>query len=123
MKVKELIEILQTVSPNTEVGCEIGNSPTLIISGFFDLERTPEYKVNLLTTPNTNEITKLLNKINTRYKTDLKLKTINIITASTVIDIDEDGSLRMMDIYPEHDTYIFDAEEIIPILKNKIEKK
>ena len=124
MKAGRLIEILQTVSPNTEVGCEIGDSPSLTVSNLFDLERIPEYEVeSVLTTPNTNEITELLNKINTRYKTDLKLKTINIITASTVIDIDEDGSLRMMDIYPEHDTYIFDAEEIIPILKNKIEKK
>ena len=71
---------------------------------------------------NKNEITKLLNKINTRYKTDLKLKTVNIITASRIFNIDEDETLSMMDICPEHDTYIFDAEEIIPILKNKIEK-
>lgn len=71
---------------------------------------------------NKNEITKLLNEINTRYKTDLKLKTINIITASRIFNIDENETLSMMDIYPEHDIYIFDAEEIIPILKNKIKK-
>lgn len=124
MKAGRLIEILQTVSPNTEVGCEIGDSPSLTVSNLFDLERIPEYEVeSVLTTPNTNEITELLNKINTRYKTDLKLKTINIITASRIFNIDENETLSMMDICPEHDTYIFNVEEIIPILKNKIEKK
>lgn len=55
MKAGRLIEILQEVSPNTEVSCEIGDSPTLIISGFFDLERTPEYEVkSVLITPNNN---------------------------------------------------------------------
>ena len=71
---------------------------------------------------NKTEITKLLNKIHTHYKTDLKLKTVNIITASRIFNIDGDETLSMMDICPEHETYIFDAEEIIPILKNKIKK-
>lgn len=71
---------------------------------------------------NKNEITKLLNEINTRYKTDLKLKTTNIITASRIFNIDENETLSMMDICPERDIYIFDTEEIIPILKNKIKK-
>lgn len=69
-----------------------------------------------------NEIIEVLDEVNTRYKTDLKLKTVNIITASRIFNIDGDETLSMMDICPEHETYIFDAEEIIPILKNKIKK-
>lgn len=37
MKVERLIEILQIVSPNAEVGCEIGDSPTLLVSDLFFL--------------------------------------------------------------------------------------
>lgn len=52
MKVERLIEILQTVSPNAEVGCEIGDNPSLTVSNLFDLERIPEYEVeSVLTTP------------------------------------------------------------------------
>lgn len=55
MKTKNFYLYEIKVSPNTEVSCEIGDSPTLIISGFFDLERTPEYEVkSVLITPNNN---------------------------------------------------------------------
>lgn len=37
MKVKELIEILQEVSPNTEVRCGVGDTPTLIVTNLFNL--------------------------------------------------------------------------------------
>ena len=55
MKAKRLIEILQTVSPNTEIGCEIGDTPSLTVSNLFDLERIPKYEVkSVLITPNNN---------------------------------------------------------------------
>lgn len=63
MKAKRLIEILQKVSPNTEVSCEIGDSPTLIMSVFFDLERTPKYEVkSVLITPNNDKSCTLILK-------------------------------------------------------------
>lgn len=53
MKAGRLIEILQTVSPNTEVGCEIGDSPTLLISNLFLIGKNTKYEVgSVLTTPN-----------------------------------------------------------------------
>ena len=55
MKAKRLIEILQTVSPNTEVSCEIGDTLSLTVSNLFDLERIPKYEVkSVLITPNNN---------------------------------------------------------------------
>ena len=63
MKAERLIEILQTVSPNTEVGCEIGDSPSLMVSNLFDLERIPEYEVeSVLTTPNDDKCCVLILK-------------------------------------------------------------
>ena len=53
MKVERLIEILQTVSPNAEVGCEIGDSPTLLVSHLFLIGENTKYEVeSVLTTPN-----------------------------------------------------------------------
>lgn len=47
MKAERLIEILQEVSPNAEVGCEIGDSPTLLISNLFLIGgRIPNMKWN-----------------------------------------------------------------------------
>ena len=63
MKVERLIEILQTVSPNAEIGCEIGDIPSLTVSNLFDLERIPEYEVeSVLTTPNVDKCCVLMLK-------------------------------------------------------------
>lgn len=51
MKAGRLIEVLKQVSPDTEVNCAIGDSPSLMISHLFDLERVSEYEVeSVLTT-------------------------------------------------------------------------
>lgn len=53
MKAERLIKILQTVSPNTEVGCEIGDSPSLTVSDLFLIGENTKYEVeSVLTTPN-----------------------------------------------------------------------
>ena len=63
MKAERLIEILQTVSPNTEVGCEIGDSPTLLVSHLFLIGENTKYEVeSVLTTPNDDKYCTLLIK-------------------------------------------------------------
>lgn len=62
MKAGRLIEILQTVSPNTEVSCEIPDS-SLVVLDLFDLEGMPEYEIeSVLTTPNNDKCCILLLK-------------------------------------------------------------
>lgn len=63
MKAKRLIEILQTVFPNTEIGCEIGDSPTLLISHLFLIGENTKYEVeSVLTTPNDDKYCVLMLK-------------------------------------------------------------
>lgn len=63
MKVKRLIEILQSVSPNTEVGCEIGDSPTLLVSHLFLIGENTKYELeSVLTTPNNDKLCVLMLK-------------------------------------------------------------
>lgn len=69
-----------------------------------------------------NEIIELLDEVNTRYGSNFKLKTMNIITAHTL------GSLPMEDIInldacPNYLNYVLDVEDIMPILKKKVEGK
>ena len=63
MKVERLIEILQTVSPNTEIGCEIGDSPSLTVSNLFLIGENTKYEVeSVLTTPNDDKYCTLMLK-------------------------------------------------------------
>lgn len=69
-----------------------------------------------------NEIIELLDEVNTQYGSNFKLKTMNIITASTlggfpVVDV------FSLDVCPEYVKYVFDVEDIMPILKKKVERK
>lgn len=65
MKAGRLIEILQEVSPNTEVRCRvtIEDDPTLFTINLFDLERAQKYEVkSVLTKPNDDKYCTLLIK-------------------------------------------------------------
>lgn len=69
-----------------------------------------------------NEIIELLDEVNAQYGSNFKLKTMNIITTSTL------GGLTLMDIInldacPTNLHYVFDVEDIMPILKKKVEGK
>ena len=69
-----------------------------------------------------NEIIELLDEVNTQYGSNFKLKTMNIITASTlggfpVVDVFN------LDVFPTYSNYVFDVEDIMPILKKKVEGK
>lgn len=68
-----------------------------------------------------NEIIELLDDYNARYGSDLKLKTMNIITATTIVDFDND--IYKLDVCPVYNKYVFDVEDIMPILKRKVEGK
>lgn len=68
-----------------------------------------------------NEIIKLLDEVNTQYGSDLKLRTMNIITATEPGDLYKD--IYKLDACPEYAKYVFDVEEIMPILKKKVEGK
>lgn len=69
-----------------------------------------------------NEIIELLDEVNAQYRSNFKLKTMNIITTSTL------GGLPPEDIYKldacsGYTKYVFDVEEIMPILKKEVEGK
>lgn len=68
-----------------------------------------------------NEIIELLDEVNTQYGSDLKLKTMNIITAREPGDLYED--IYKLDACSAYVKYVFDVEEIMPILKKKVEGK
>lgn len=68
-----------------------------------------------------NEIIELLDEVNTQYGSNLELKTMNIITATEIEDLSND--IYNLDICPEHVKYVFDVEDIMPILKKKVEGK
>lgn len=68
-----------------------------------------------------NEIIGLLDEVNTQYGSDLKLRTMNIITATAPARLYED--IYKLDACPDHAKYVFDVEEIMPVLKKKVEGK
>lgn len=68
-----------------------------------------------------NEIIELLDEVNTQYGSDLKLRTMNIITATEPGDLYKD--IYKLDACSGHAKYVFDVEEIMPILKKKVEGK
>lgn len=68
-----------------------------------------------------NEIIELLDDYNVRYGSDLKLKTMNIITATKIVDFYDD--IYKLDVCPDYEKYVFDVEDIMPILKKRMERK
>lgn len=65
MKAGRLIELLEGVSPDTEVMCgvTVKDTPTLFTINLFDLERTQKYEVkSVLTKPNDDKYCTLLIK-------------------------------------------------------------
>lgn len=68
-----------------------------------------------------NEIIELLDEVNTQYGSDLKLRTMNIITATELVDLYKD--IYKLDACSGYVKYVFDVEEIMPILKKKVEGK
>lgn len=68
-----------------------------------------------------NEIIELLDDYNARYGSDLKLKTMNIITATKIVDFYND--IYKLDVCPDSEKYVFDVEDIMPLLKKKVEGK
>lgn len=68
-----------------------------------------------------NEIIEVLDGVNTQYGSDLKLKTMNIITATEPGDLYKD--IYKLDACSGYVKYVFDVEEIMPILKKKVEGK
>lgn len=69
-----------------------------------------------------NEIIELLDEVNTQYGSNFKLKTMNIITTPTLGDLSLEDIINL-DACPAFFNYVFDVEEIMPILKKKVEGK
>lgn len=70
-----------------------------------------------------NEIIELLDEVNNQYGSNFKLKTMNIITTSMLGDLFREDGLIELDVFPKHDEYVFDVEDIMPILKKKVDGK
>lgn len=68
-----------------------------------------------------NEIIEILDEVNTQYGSDLQLRTMNIITATEPGDLYKD--IYKLDACSGYAKYVFDVEEIMPILKKKVEGK
>lgn len=69
-----------------------------------------------------NEIIELLDEVNTQYGSNFNLKTMNIITTSTLGGLPL-GDIIPLDACPTCFYYVFDVEDIMPILKKKVEGK
>ncbi len=68
-----------------------------------------------------NEIIELLEEVNTQYGSNLELNTMNIITATEIVDLYND--IYRLDACPGYVKYVFDVEDIMPILKKKVDGK
>lgn len=78
------------------------------------------------TTYSSIQIRELLDKINLKYSTDLKLHSKNVIIATTIRDLSNDLSQYDIcptydDICPSYTFYVFDVDDVLPILKKKVE--
>lgn len=69
-----------------------------------------------------NEIIEVLDEVNTQYGSNFKLKTMNIITTPNLGNLDP-VSIGKLDACPPYSNYVFDVEDIMPILKKKVEGK
>lgn len=68
-----------------------------------------------------NEIIELLDEVNTQYGSDLKLRSMNIIVATEPGDLYKD--IYKLGACSGYAKYVFDVEEIMPILKQKVKEK
>lgn len=66
-----------------------------------------------------NEIIELLDEVNNQYGSDFKLKTLNIITASTLGGFPVENVFNL-DVCTACFNYVFDVEDIMPILKKEV---
>lgn len=69
-------------------------------------------------THNMPEVTYIIDGINKHYSTNFKLVSRNVIVAEYLCGLVTD--LEKYDIFPEYEYYIFDVDEILPILKEKL---
>ena len=67
-----------------------------------------------------SEIIELLDKINREYTTNLKLHSKNVIFAIHICSLLDD--LYQYDICPDYNYYVFDVDDVVPILKKKVEE-
>lgn len=67
-----------------------------------------------------NEIIEVLDEVNTQYRSNFKLKTMNIITTPNLGNLDPVDIIKL-DACPTYLNYVFDVEDIMPILKKKVE--
>lgn len=72
-----------------------------------------------------NEIIEVLDEVNTQYGSSFKLKTMNIITTPNLGGLpDEDmAKLIKLDACSVYFNYVFDVEDIMPILKKRVDGK
>ena len=68
-----------------------------------------------------NEIIEVLDEVNTQYGSNFKLKTRNIITTPTLGGLPDMAKLIKLDACPLYYNYVFDVEDIMPILKKRVE--
>lgn len=69
-----------------------------------------------------NEIIEVLDEVNTQYGSNFKLKTMNIITTPSLGNLFGEDIINL-DACPIYFNYVFDVEDIMPILKKKVEGK
>lgn len=69
-----------------------------------------------------NEIIEVLDEVNTQYGSNFKLKTMNIITTPSLGNLYGEDIINL-DACPIYFNYVFDVEDIMPILKKKVEGK
>jgi hypothetical protein len=70
-------------------------------------------------THNMLEVIHVIDEINKYYFTNLKLVSRHVIVAQHLFELDTD--LEEYDICPECEYYIFEVDEILPILKEKLQ--
>nr|DAF73429.1 MAG TPA: hypothetical protein [Caudoviricetes sp.] len=70
-----------------------------------------------------NEIIEVLDEVNTQYGSNFKLKTMNIITTPNLGSLPDEDMCKLinLDACTSSSNYVFDVEDIIPILKKKVE--
>lgn len=70
-----------------------------------------------------NEIIEVLDEVNTQYGSNFKLKTRNIITTPNLGGLPDEDMVKLikLDACPVYFNYVFDVEDIMPILKKRVE--
>lgn len=70
-----------------------------------------------------NGIIEVLDEVNTQYELNFKLKTRNIITTSNLGRLPDEDKVKLikLDVCSVCVNYVFDVEDIMPILKKRVE--